>query len=765
MKHFHRAKPTRTSIRKAMTTLLATLYSLPLLMGSAHAALGPVMYADEVDTRQVRVRPVTEPFGQLGSLKPHAMPLPNLVGIVSNKQNAILLGKALFWDQQAGSDGMACASCHFAGGADNRITHQVNPGTGDLRFSGGDRDFGGLTGAPSGSNTAVSPAAAAGRSGNGEAAGNNRTLAMGDFPLHRLANPLDRHSEVLYTTNDVVGSSGSFGGTLVDPAKGSSTDKCQPGKGDVFHAGGQPLRQVTGRNAPTVINAGFFRRLFWDGRANSVFNGEDPFGPRNVSAFVVEAVGLTSVAPRKLALANGQLASQAVGPALSEVEASCSGRNFSELARRLASVRPLQTQAVHPEDSVFAKSRHPSGKGLNTTYSTLVQSSFDSKWWRGIGRYRKVNGTLVADANGYTQQELNFSMFWGIAIALYEATLKSDDSPLDQVYEGRLGLSEQEMRGAFLFANKAKCTDCHSGPMLSKATPLIAPELPEPGFFFMPDALNVARMDGQFANALPVMYDEGWYNIGVTPTATDMGLGGTDPWGYPLSYSEQVADPAKKVDNFPFNACWFERRITEDAPEACTHAKEMAAFKPAEQRLGVDGAFKTPSLRNIGLTAPYFHNGGYATLRSVVQFYARGGNRRGDGSEDPEWEFNDNSGTGALGRGDPIADAGKGSNILGIDPLVKVDPPEPEFFPEETRALTESEIDDIVAFLLTLTDRRVQCSAAPFDHPALSLPDGAITTPGARTNAKDLYTILPASGAAGLPESQCLVNSGDLFIR
>ncbi|MFM7066279.1 MAG: cytochrome-c peroxidase [Gammaproteobacteria bacterium] len=754
------------NFHKPLTVALALLYTLPLLGGLAEASTtAPISVGPEANGRQVIGRPQTDPFAVLGSLKPHNMALPNLVGIVSNRQNALLLGKALFWDQQAGSDGIACGSCHFAAGADNRITHQVNPGTGDLRFTGGDRDFGGLTGTAGAASHTLSPTRTSGEFASGQQAGNNLTLGVNDFPLHRLKDPRDRNSEVLYTTNDVVGSSGSFGGTLVQATRGSSIDQCQPGKGDVFHGGSQPLRQVTGRNAPTVINAGFYRRLFWDGRANAVFNGEDPFGARNANAFVVEAVGVNSVAPRKLALANGQLASQAVGPALSEVEASCGGRNFAELGRRLASIRPLQLQAVHANDSVLGKARHISGKGLNTTYSTLIQTSFDTKWWRGSGKFRKVNGTLVADANGHTQQELNFALFWGVAIALYEATLKSDDSPFDQALEGRVALTEQEMRGALLFANKGKCTDCHTGPMFSTATPLIIPEPAEPGVVPVPDALNVARIDAPFATAMPVMYDEGWYNLGVTPTATDPGIGGNDPWGKPLSYARQVAEPALKVDNFPFNACWFERPITEDPPEACNHAREMAAFRPAEQRLGVDGAFKTPSLRNVGLTAPYFHNGGYATLRSVVEFYARGGNRRGDGTEHPEWEYNDNSGTGSLGRGHPVMDAGKGSNVLGIEPLIKMQVDEPEYFPEETRSLTDAEIDDLVAFMLTLTDRRVQCQAAPFDHPAISLPDGHLLTAGSTANARDFYTVIPATGAAGLPVSQCLVNSGDLFIR
>ena len=38
------------------------------------------------------------------------------------------------------------------------------------------------------------------------------------------------------------------------------------------------------------------------------------------------------------------------------------------------------------------------------------------------------------------------------------------------------------------------------------------------------------------------------------------------------------------------------------------------------------GAFKTPSLRNIALTAPYMHDGSLKTLKEVVDFYIGGGN-------------------------------------------------------------------------------------------------------------------------------------------
>ena len=40
---------------------------------------------------------------------------------------------------------------------------------------------------------------------------------------------------------------------------------------------------------------------------------------------------------------------------------------------------------------------------------------------------------------------------------------------------------------------------------------------------------------------------------------------------------------------------------------------------------GLDGAFKAPTLRNVALSAPYMHNGAFATLEEVVDFYAKGG--------------------------------------------------------------------------------------------------------------------------------------------
>ena len=75
------------------------------------------------------------------------------------------------------------------------------------------------------------------------------------------------------------------------------------------------------------------------------------------------------------------------------------------------------------------------------------------------------------------------------------------------------------------------------------------------------------------------------------------------------------------------------------------------------------GLFKTPTLRNIELTSPYMHDGRYQTLEQVVEFY--------------------NSGVKHSPTLDPIMT--KPSKIYGL-------------------GLTQTEKQDLVAFLKTLTD-------------------------------------------------------------
>ena len=627
------------------------------------------------------------------SLKSVAVPpVPGLVNFVRDREAAILLGKALFWDAQAGSDGNACASCHFHSGADNRLKNQLSPG-----LAGGDESF-------------QRTATGAGKP--------NYKLKPGDFPFHRLSDPLDRDSTVLFDSNDVVSSQGSFGGKFKRLLPNGAEDCGERTSAGTFDVGGTLTRRVPGRNTPTTINAVFNYRNFWDGRANNIFNGVNPFGPRDPDAKVLELLSDGSTNWTAIALPNASLASQAVGPALSEFEMSCANRTFKDLARKLLSLQPLRLQNVHPEDSVLGAHATPSRRGLKESYPDLIRLAFDPRWWNATGQF-----------NGYSQMESNFSLFWGLAIMMYESTLVSDETPFDKFvgYPGSPAnpnaMTAQQQRGLAVFRGKGQCVSCHKGAEFTGAATSLQPAGGE-GTVIESMFLKTGEL---------AVYDNGFYNIGVRPAAEDRGVGGTDPFGNALSYSrnwfkllrnQPVQDPVW-VDPclfsvfFDANACWI-------APE------------PDGTRIMADGAFKTPSLRNISLTQPYFHNGGSFTLEHVVEFYNRGGNRRGP-------DDNDTSGFVA-----PDAPNGGTTNMHpAISPL----------------GLTPVERADLVAFLrFGLTDPRVACEQAPFDHPSLSLHDGhagdenLVRDTNRDGKADDLFLLLPAVGAKGLPRGQCLRN-------
>ena len=135
-----------------------------------------------------------------GSLKHVPVPLPpNLSEFVANKAAAIVLGKAFFWDAQVGSDGLACASCHFNAGADNRFRNSISSGLRNETNSAVNLTFNQTA---SNRGTSLVPP-----NGGG---GPNYTLKKADFPFHQLLDPLDRNSQVLFDTDDVVSSQGVF---------------------------------------------------------------------------------------------------------------------------------------------------------------------------------------------------------------------------------------------------------------------------------------------------------------------------------------------------------------------------------------------------------------------------------------------------------------------------------------------------------------------------------------------------------------------------
>ena len=640
-----------------------------------------------------------------------------LTDYIKNKDMAIALGKAFFWDQSVGSDGQACASCHFAAGADNRSKNMISPHSANADYALGNPGF-------------------------DVGSGVNHQLTAMDYPFAK-------------GVNDVTGSMGSFKAAMIEPAlvtaqearkakrkarkaKRKGQDVCRKIIDETFSVGGLNHRQVTARNTPSVINAVFNHRNFWDGRANNMFNGIDPLGNRSnlenpdQGIWINDEDGLRKV---QVLIKNSSLASQAVGPALSDVEMACQGRLFPLLAEKLLDRTALKRQMVSATDSVLGGMLYPDGyvfetevvvvddvdvmvdivndkKGLSYKYRDMIEMAFQDKYW---------NQAEALD-DGFYQIESNFSLFWGLAIQMYEATLVSNMTPYDQFARGdNNALTEQQKLGLEVFVreDRGHCASCHSGSEFTGASVIAAAMAPDGGPFdpdlerdVAPEPFQRMRMlDGGVS-----VYDGGFYNIGVTPTDMDLCVG-ANLGGYPLSFSRQAAQKADGTLIDVADADANLDAVGDDGDFSVTGGPVQAG-----ERVGVDGACKTPSLRNVELTAPYFHNGGHSTLDQVILSYML--------------KFKN------LSADDNIDNVSPDLQYIDIEGL--------SFDGESRRG---GEIEALKSFMNALTDERVRLHQAPFDHPKLFLPNGAKDRNVDRNGdgmADDRRLVIPAVGAEGM---------------
>lgn len=374
----------------------------------------------------------------------------------------------------------------------------------------------------------------------------------------------------------------------------------------------------------------------------------------------------------------------------------------------------LKQQRISSTDSVLA----PVSGARRPTYRELIKSAFQPRLWNA------TQNVLVGGAP-YTQMEANFPLFFGLAIQMYEATLVSDQAPIDAYLQGdHTAMNAQQVEGMNLFLGKGKCVNCHGGPELTNAASRL----------LMHPRERIERM--VMADNLTTLYDNGFYNTGVRPTSEDLALGGADAWGNPWSFTRQynsVLQGGRSVDPLDVDVCTFEAPLSAAIPCDAT-LKPNVGFRDS-----VDGAFKTPTLRNIALTGPYFHNGSRSTLKQVMEFYNRGGDRRGE-------DANNTS-----GFEHPAVNQHNTSNL---DPDMTA------------LNLTPDEIDALVKFMeVGLTDPRVAWERAPFDHPSLVIPQGHIGDENAVTQrpaspkvttrqAMDASLNLKPYGAEGRPAAE-----------
>ena len=156
------------------------------------------------------------------------------------------------------------------------------------------------------------------------------------------------------------------------------------------------------------------------------------------------------------------------------------------------------------------------------------------------------------------------------AIASFERTIVSGDSPFDRYYfaHDENAISEQAKRGFDVFLNKGRCVSCH-----------------------------VIEQDQA------LFTDNRFHNIGV-------GIN---------RIQEEVKDfvPA-------FLKAKADGVDVDKAVLANPKASELGRFAVTDQ-LEELGSFKTSTLRNVAVTAPFMHDGSLKTLRDVVEHYNNGG--------------------------------------------------------------------------------------------------------------------------------------------
>ncbi len=196
----------------------------------------------------------------------------------------------------------------------------------------------------------------------------------------------------------------------------------------------------------------------------------------------------------------------------------------------------------------------------------------------------------------------------GQALASYERTLNSAASTFDHWYfkKQKNAISPSAQQGYQLFIGKAQCSGCHT---LSSSHALFT--------------------DHQFHNT---------------------GIGYQNAMG--------IASASSKVQLAPGVFVEVDSKVIDSVSE--NSISDLGRYE-VTQNPDDRWKYKTPSLRNISLTAPYMHNGSLATLEQVIRFYNQGGIRN---------ETLDNL----------------------IKPL----------------HLTEREINQLVAFLNTLTGNNIQ---------------------------------------------------------
>jgi cytochrome c peroxidase len=267
----------------------------------------------------------------------------------------------------------------------------------------------------------------------------------------------------------------------------------------------------------------------------------------------------------------------------------------------------------------------------------------------------------------------------GLAIAAYE--IEAPDfhpfsSKFDYCQQGLAQLNAQEQQGLTLFNDptKGNCTACHP-----------------------------SQRQGYSSHAL--FTDFTFDNIGVPRN-----------WAIPANSRESTSAVSTEYAYYDLGLCG------PFAPAAFdVNARPVFAATTS-----LCGLFKVPTLRNIAITAPYFHNGVFSTLRQVIEWYVtRDINNNAANNPNPVAAgpggnpyqavgtfYTAANGTPDLYEYNDLPAAYDANVNIGEVPYTP-----PTFGGGQAPTLASDEIDDIVAFLCTLTDGYDPANPAAYNLP------------------------------------------------
>jgi cytochrome c peroxidase len=353
--------------------------------------------------------------------------------------------------------------------------------------------------------------------------------------------------------------------------------------------------------------------------------------------------------------------------------------------------------------------------GRASTLATQAQAPFLTSFEMAnadaaevVGRLQKSSATLQAFIAAYGDAALSDPQTaltdMGLAIAAYETEdgeFHPFSSKYDYYLQGKATLTAQEQNGLALFNNpgKGNCTACHPSQVQS----------------YSDHALFT---------------DFSFDNIGIPRN-----------WAIPANHKGSVSPIGA-----PFSTMLATVDVPSDAEYAYYDLGLCGPFRPAagdvnarpnlSATTSLCGIFKVPTLRNIAVTSPYFHNGVFGDLHQVIEWYVTR-------------DINNNTGNnpnpvGAGPGGNPYVAVGTFYTAADGTPdpyeyndlpveydanvnIAEVPYTPPTFGGGQAPTLDAAEIDDVVAFLCTLTDGFDPNNPTAYDIPAQCQPAAAAT--------------------------------------